>query len=163
MRAHGFKFFICVCDIFICRCDIFSWKDYIFLFVGVAKFVCLRVAFFTCSKVPFCVRTCSLFNFAVCFFYLEVRFLFICVYFFICKVSLVSHRRTALKGQIFAFDTNKDTFLDMEPNEEFNNDVWQHVEQSTVVEEEECEKKRGLTFQSNVLEAEGDDGDFLSW
>ena len=44
----------------------------------------------------------------------------------------------------------------MEPSEEVDRDVWQHVEQSTVVEEKECEEKRGLTFQSNVLEAEGD-------
>ena len=73
-----------MCDIFICRCDIFSWKDYIFLFVGVAKFVCLRVAFFTCSKVPFCVRTCSLFNFAVCFFLFGGAFsLYMCVFFYL--------------------------------------------------------------------------------
>ena len=35
----------------------------------------------------------------------------------------------------------------MEPSEEVDHDVWQHVEQSTVIEEKECEEKRGLTFQ----------------
>ena len=99
MRAHGFKFFICVCDILFAGVTFLVGKTtYFYLWGWQNLFVCVW-HFLLAARFRFVYVRVHFLILQFVFFYLEVYFLFICVYFFYlqgvpCEPPYVSDRKS---------------------------------------------------------------------